>query len=185
MGNFSWEAVREQAKSELTPDLGVLLDKCDGELRDDVLFVYAPTALILTRLASLYDTSNALMKASGATVRFMIRSDNRLSGLNAFAAEVHQNAVKHGFWDPAPSFGDTLSLIHSELSEALEAYRDGEPMCHTVNGKPEGIAVEMADAIIRLLDWFGKHPELDLEAILRTKHEYNQSRPYRHGGKKL
>ena len=45
--------------------------------------------------------------------------------LNRLAAEVHQNAVEHGWWDGPPTFGDIIALCHSELSEALEAYRDG------------------------------------------------------------
>ena len=49
---------------------------------------------------------------------------------------------------------------------------------------PEGIAVEMADCIIRILDWCGKEG-IDIEAILEEKHAYNKTRPYRHGGKAL
>ena len=48
--------------------------------------------------------------------------------------------------------------------------------------KPEGIAVEMADCIIRILDWIGREG-IDIDAIIRMKHEYNTTRPYKHGGK--
>lgn len=50
-------------------------------------------------------------------------------------------------------------------------------------GKPEGIPIELADVIIRILDYCG-YAGIDIEAAIRQKHEYNKSRPYRHGGKK-
>lgn len=49
-------------------------------------------------------------------------------------------------------------------------------------GKPEGIAVELADCMIRILDWCGKE-NIDIERIIKQKHEYNKTRPYKHGGK--
>lgn len=49
--------------------------------------------------------------------------------------------------------------------------------------KARGYAVEMADCIIRILDWCGKEG-IDIDRIISMKHEYNKSRPYRHGGKK-
>ena len=50
--------------------------------------------------------------------------------------------------------------------------------------KPEGIAVELADCIIRILDYCGKE-DIDVESILKLKHDYNKTRPYKHGGKKI
>ena len=52
---------------------------------------------------------------------------NETIGLNALAAQVHDNAVAHGFWDGPWNFGEQIALMHSELSEALEAHRAGMP----------------------------------------------------------
>lgn len=47
--------------------------------------------------------------------------------VNKFAQEVHQNAVAHGWWDDPRTFGEIISLCHSELSEALEEVRANRP----------------------------------------------------------
>ena len=54
---------------------------------------------------------------------------------------------------------------------------------HLDNGKPEGIPIELADVIIRVLDYCG-YAGIDIDAAISQKHEYNRTRPYRHGGKK-
>lgn len=189
---------------------------------------------------------------------------------NEFANEVHQVAVEHGWWDKRPSFAEMVVMFHSELSEAVEEYRKGRPMvyCEGMNSnaacreepcggmeclrnfpdrKPEGVAVELADCIIRILDtleeagvdidseigfcpayddviqtiarchhhiseayiqttkmmgsmWtaytrllmcietimdWAERNGVDMEAVLQAKHEYNKTRPYKHGGKVL
>lgn len=125
--------------------------------------------------------------------------------MNKLRDEIHQNAVDHGWWDEERSFGEIVALCHSELSEALEEYRDGKPKFYFVaevecengtyptertstadyNGeKPEGVAVELADCIIRILDYCGR-ASIDIEEAIRIKHEYNKTRPYRHGGKRI
>lgn len=98
--------------------------------------------------------------------------------------EIHRNSQEKGWWDEPRTFGDTVALCHSELSEALEAFRKGEPAVLVGGGKPEGIAVEMADAIIRILDW-AEHEGIDMGEVIKLKNAYNETRSYRHGGKKL
>lgn len=46
--------------------------------------------------------------------------------------------------------------------------------------KPEGVAVELADAVIRIADLCG-HMGIDLDAMISLKMEYNTGRPYKHG----
>lgn len=81
-----------------------------------------------------------------------------LETINEFATEVHRNAVDHGWWKEEIKLPEIISLIHSEISEVLEEYRKGRQATEVYpgnNGKPEGIPIELADAIIRILDYCG------------------------------
>ncbi len=109
-----------------------------------------------------------------------------MKSLATMAKEVGAWSIRKG-WDPDPkrTFGDEIALLHSEVSEALEAYRDWKFDDPTQEGgKPEGVASEFADVLIRLLHYSHIH-SIDLEQEYERKMAYNEQRPWRHGGRVL
>jgi NTP pyrophosphatase (non-canonical NTP hydrolase) len=96
-----------------------------------------------------------------------------------------RNAVNKGFYDPPQTVGERLCLVHSEVSEALEYHRDGKmEMTVRADGKPEGFPSELADIVIRVCD-LASFLSIDLESAVVAKMAYNETRPHRHGGKRL
>src|SRR4051812_48825826 len=88
---------------------------------------------------------------------------------------VHENAVNKGFWESDRSVGESIALIHSELSEALEGDRKDLKDEHL----PEfdSLTVELADAVIRIMD-LAQSRNLNLGAAIANKHEFNLTRPH-------
>ena len=103
--------------------------------------------------------------------------------LNDWALKIHANAKSHGWWEDDRQLPGIIALCHSELSEALEAYRNGEALIWDNDGKPDGIAVELIDCVIRIFDYL-QYLGVDIDETLALKHSYNKKRPYKHGGKK-
>ena len=95
--------------------------------------------------------------------------------------EAHRIAVEHGWWDRSRSAGEALMLVVTELAEAMEAIRSGSPESEKIGGFSK-VEEELADAVIRILDYAGGNG-LNLDAALAAKMRYNETRPYRHGGK--
>lgn len=101
------------------------------------------------------------------------------SAMNLAAAECHTRSFNAGWWiDPATgkpkgTVAEKLALIHSEVSEALEGDRKGlrdDKLPHRWM-----IEVELADAMIRILDLAGALA-LDVGGAMVEKMEYNARR---------
>lgn len=101
--------------------------------------------------------------------------------LNELAVECYQIAEQNGFWEMGGNpvnKGEKIALMHSELSECLEAIRKPNPDKHLPHFSSE--VVELADCIIRILDYCGRY-NLPIEQAVYEKMEFNKTRPYKHG----
>jgi NTP pyrophosphatase (non-canonical NTP hydrolase) len=104
--------------------------------------------------------------------------------LNELRDRAHDNSKKHGFWQGNTNIGEKLMLIVTEVAEAMECYRENEMYnAKTPEGKPVGFASELADVFIRIGDLAG-HLDIDLDKAVADKMAYNETRSFRHGGKR-
>ena len=102
-------------------------------------------------------------------------------GLDALAAVIHETAIEKGFWDGPKNhdkIGNKLALVHSEVTEVLEAIRK--------NKGSQQVVEEMADVIIRLLDLYaammnGGLIDHSLDEELNKKMKINSNRARLHG----
>jgi len=106
---------------------------------------------------------------------------NFIESYNATAYEVHKIAIEKGWWKSNRNEAEIICLIHAELSEALEALRHGDPPSTHI---PEfsGVEEEMADVIIRIMDYSAAKGLRVAEAV-EAKIAFNQTRSHMHGGK--
>jgi NTP pyrophosphatase (non-canonical NTP hydrolase) len=99
--------------------------------------------------------------------------------------EIRAVNVAKGWREKTNSVPEYIALLHSELSEALEAWRTWKLDDATApGGKPEGVGSEMADVLIRLLDTCDVLG-IDLDAEYERKIAYNRTRAYKHGGREI
>lgn len=107
------------------------------------------------------------------------QTDVFLDCLGCVAEMIHRNAHDKGFYDPPRSDLESHALMHTEIAEATEAVRHGNPPSPHI---PEFslLEEEIADEIIRCLD-YAVDKKLRIGEAILAKHEFNKTRPHKHG----
>ncbi len=98
--------------------------------------------------------------------------------MNVGPEDVHKLAIEKGWYNFDRPIPELLCLIHAEISEALEGYRN-----NIQKGEKGWLGEELADAVIRIWDMC-EFLGINIQDEINKKHEINKTRPYRHGNKK-
>ncbi len=147
--------------------------KTNQKLTQKELFNFESLELLVPMLLGMLSPSTISPKPN---------LDNAFNELKNIQKDIHATAVEKGWWEKSErNFGESIALMHSELSEALEASRAGNPPDDKI---PEysGIEAELADCVIRILD-VAEGNGFDVIGAMKAKIDYNKTRSYKHGGK--
>lgn len=100
----------------------------------------------------------------------------------SLAHEIQYNSAKHGFWEEGlkRNKAEMIALMHSELSEALEAMRISPTPMDEHCPQFDNLTIELADCIIRIMD-FAAGFNLPLAEAILAKHDFNVTREAKHG----
>jgi len=114
-------------------------------------------------------------------------NEKRLSDLDDFCFTLHGNAKRKGFYDAYDSMSEEehivfylkqLAMIHSEVSEVLEAMRKEQG--------DDKVVMELADIMIRVMDFWAflsqsGYTNYSLAEMINDKSGVNEKRPRMHG----
>lgn len=103
------------------------------------------------------------------------------SSWSAIQKSVHETAKEKGFIDNFQIITQ-LALVGCEVSEAIEAIREGNPPCDKTSGMFSNFEIELADIIIRVMT-IAEHMKINLPKAIIAKANYNKCRPFMHGKK--
>lgn len=129
----------------------------------------------VTRVETRAETLEEPNAEPALTFTLVCHEDMARTVLEALIEDVHVTARSKGWHETPTPLPVHLALIHSEVSEALEADRKGFGTAQ--------VAEELADVVIRTFDTAAAHG-LDLAGALLAKMAKNKARTYRHGGRK-
>lgn len=133
------------------------------------------------------DVKRSIRKKWGpdASIDFQA-GDSRPADVRTMQKRAHEMAVSKGWYAKGKRpVMEIMALLHSEISEAVEEHRAGRKpseIYREVGGKPAGIPIELADVVIRIMDFCGAEG-IDLQAAIEKKMAFNATRPRRHGDK--